>query len=115
MKQFLKDKLTIDNFVFYFFRGYKERFKLNKLINERIYFYIGGNKQLLNSKKYSIIEPNNISSQKKRISNLNIQSDNLVFNKQNTIVRKNRFSVLLKGNNSDEKKKLSLEEEINKK
>ena len=114
MKQFLKDKLTIDNFVFYFFRSYKERFKMNQLINERIYFYIGGNKQILNSIKYAITEPNIIRPQIKRLSNFNHQSDHMAFNKSNTIVRKNRFSILLKGN-SEEKKKLSLEEEINKK
>ncbi len=114
MKQFLKDKLTIDNFVFYFFRSYKERFKMNQLINERIYFYIGGNKQILNSIKYAITEPNIIRPQIKRLSNFNHQSEHMAFNKSNTIVRKNRFSILLKGN-SEEKKKLSLEEEINKK
>ena len=110
MNQFLKDNLTVDNFIFYFFRGYKDRFKLNSLINERIYFYLSGNKSLLNSKKYSITEPN---YQKKKTSHINVQNDYYGFNKLNTLSRKNRFSILLKENNLEGRKKLSLEEEIN--
>ena len=105
MKQFLNDNLTEDNFMFYFFRNYKDRYSTDVLLNDIIKYYKGR----LNGSNLGKIEirgeVNKIQLKKKasNISNQNDYSNNLVNLKRNS---KNKID-------NNKIKKETLEDSIN--
>ena len=105
MKQFLNDNLTEDNFMFYFFRNYKDRYSTDVLLNDIIKYYKGR----LNGSNLAKIEirgeVNKIQLKKKasNISNQNDYSNNLVNLKRNS---KNKID-------NNKIKKETLEDSIN--
>ena len=105
MKQFLKDNLTEDNFMFYFFRNYKDRYSTDVLLNDIIKYYKGR----LNGSNLGKIEirgeVNKVQLKKKtsNISNQNDYSNNLVNLKRNS---KNKID-------NNKIKKETLEDTIN--
>ena len=105
MKQFLNDNLTEDNFMFYFFRNYKDRHSTDVLLNDIIKYYKGR----LNGSNLAKIEirgeVNKVQLKKKtsNISNQNDYSNNLVNLKRNS---KNKID-------NNKIKKETLEDSIN--
>ena len=105
MKQFLNDNLTEDNFMFYFFRNYKDRYSTDVLLNDIIKYYKGR----LNGSNLGKIEirgeVNKVQLKKKtsNISNQNDYSNNLVNLKRNS---KNKID-------NNKIKKETLEDTIN--
>ena len=84
MKQFLNDNLTEDNFMFYFFRNYKDRYSTDVLLNDIIKYYKGRlngsnlgrieikgeSNNLVNLKRKSMKEINNNNIKKKTIEDI---------------------------------------------
>ncbi len=84
MKQFLNDNLTEDNFMFYFFRNYKDRHSTDVLLNDIIKYYKGKlngsnlgrieikgeSNNLVNLKRKSMKEINNNNIKKKTIEDI---------------------------------------------
>ena len=105
MKQLLNDNLTEDNFMFYFFRNYKDRYSTDVLLNDIIKYYKGR----LNGSNLGKIEirgeVNKVQLKKKtsNISNQNDYSNNLVNLKRNS---KNKID-------NNKIKKETLEDTIN--
>ena len=112
MKQFLKDNLTEDNFMFYFFRNYNDRNLTNILLNKIIKYYHAKTNSS-NIGKFSIAgQLFNKIPIKKNGSNLSNQSEH------SSIVnlkKKSNISVLINSNDSvnNKKKKQSIEDIIN--
>ena len=76
MKQFLNDNLTEDNFMFYFFRNYKDRHSTDVLLNDIIKYY-KGKLNGANLGKIEIREEVNKVQLKKKGSNISNQSNYL--------------------------------------
>ena len=74
MKQFLNDNLTEDNFMFYFFRNYKDRYSTDVLLNDIIKYY-KGRLNGSNLGKIEIREEVNKVQLKKKGSNISNQND----------------------------------------
>ena len=112
MKQFLKDNLTEDNFMFYFFRNYNDRNLTNILLNKIIKYYHGKTNSS-NIGKFSIAgQLFNKIPIKKNGSNLSNQSE---YSSIVNLKKKSNISVLINSNDSvnNKKKKQSIEDIIN--
>ena len=118
MKQFLKDQLTENNFIYYLFKNYKDRIKFNSLLKKIINYYEGKSQGTLS--KVTIVDNSNSNKfLKKKTSNLsNSQIDFHNYSKSNSIrSKKSSLSLLIKPNDyylkNDIKKKTSLDDLIN--
>ena len=112
MKQFLKDNLTEDNFMFYFFRSYNDRNLTNILLNKIIKYYHGKTNSS-NIGKFSIAgQLFNKIPIKKNGSNLSNQSE---YSSIVNLKKKSNISGLINSNNwvNNKKTKQSIEDEIN--
>jgi hypothetical protein len=112
MKQFLKDKLTEDNFMFYFFRNYNDINLTNILLNKIIKYYHGKTISS-NIGKFSIAgQLFNKIPIKKNGSNLSNQSE---YSSIVNLKKKSNISVLINSNDSvnNKKKKQTIEDIIN--
>ena len=112
MKQFLKDNLTEDNFMFYFFRNYNDRNLTNILLNKIIKYYHAKTNSS-NIGKFSIAgQLFNKIPIKKNGSNLSNQSE---YSSIVNLKKKSNISVLINSNDSvnNKKKKQTIEDIIN--
>ena len=119
MIEFLKDKLTDDNFMFYFFRTYNDRNKLNMLLNQVIDFYSGKNiRNSYNSSKYSISDKILDANSSKFNKQGSIKSSVVDYSSSKTKdFKKSKTNLILFMKPNEEKeeveKKKTLEDEIN--